>query len=280
MKKTILGFSFIIFLVLLKNNNARAQDHQLVEKWHTDSVLKVPESVLYDAENKVLYTSNIGGAPDGKNGKGSIGKVGLDGKIIQIEWATGLNGPKGLGKFKNTLYAADVDEVTAIDIKTGKIINHYPVAGAQFLNDITVDSKGVVYVSDTKTGKIHRIENGTVTTFAEDVKGANGVLAVGTDLYALGSGSLWKFTADKQRTKIAEGMDESTDGIEMVKPNEFIVSCWAGVIYYVKADGSKQQLLDTRDKKINSADIGYDNKGRIVYVPTFFKKSIVAYELK
>ena len=77
MKKTLLGLPFIVFLLLLQNNSARAQDHQLVEKWRTDTVLKVPESVLYDAEDKVLYTSNIGGAPDGKNGKGSIGKVAL-----------------------------------------------------------------------------------------------------------------------------------------------------------------------------------------------------------
>jgi hypothetical protein len=280
MKKAIMVFGFMVMLILLKNNDVRAQNHQLVEKWHTDSVLKVPESVLFDAENKVLYTSNIGGAPAGKNGKGSIGKVGLDGKIIAVDWVTGLNGPKGLGKFKNTLYAADVDEVVAIDIKAGKIINHFPVAGAQFLNDITVDSKGAVYVSDSKLGKIHKIENGNVSTYAEDISGVNGLLAVGNDLYVLASGSLWKFTADKQRNKIAEGMDASTDGVEMVKENEFIVSCWAGAVYYVKTDGSKEQLLDTRDKKINSADIGYDNKARIVYVPTFFRNSIVAYELK
>jgi hypothetical protein len=280
MKKVFMVFGFMVMFILLKNNNVRAQNHQLVEKWHTDSVLKVPESVLYDAENKVLYTSNIGGAPAGKNGKGSIGKVGLDGKIIAVEWVTGLNGPKGLGKFKNTLYAADVDEVVAIDIKAGKIINHFPVAGAQFLNDITVDAKGAVYVSDSKLGKIHKIENGNVSIYAEDINGVNGLLAVGNDLYVLASGSLWKFTADKQRNKIAEGMDGSTDGVEMVKENEFIVSCWAGAVYYVKTDGSKEQLLDTRDKKINSADIGYDNKARIVYVPTFFRNSIVAYELK
>jgi len=279
MKKALVGAGLVIFLVL-KNNNASAQDHQLVEKWHTDSVLKVPESVLFDAENKVLYTSNIGGAPDGKNGKGSIGKVGLDGKIVQVDWVTGLNGPKGLGKFGNTLYAADVDEVVAIDIKAGKIAQHIPVAGAVFLNDITVDAKGVVYVSDTRTAKVHRIENGKVSTYAEDIKGANGVLAVGNDLYVLGDGNLWKISADKQKTKIAEGMDNSTDGIEMVQANEFIVSCWAGAVYYVKADGSKQQLLDTRDKKINSADIGYDHNAKIVYVPTFFRNSIVAYELK
>ncbi|MBS1599813.1 MAG: ATP/GTP-binding protein [Bacteroidetes bacterium] len=279
MKKTLLACSCITIVLLSKNNSVLAQDHQLVEKWHTDSVLKTPESVLYDGENKVLYTSNIGGAPAGKNGKGSIGKVGLDGKIMQVEWVTGLNGPKGLGRFGNTLYAADVDEVVAIDIKAAKIINHYPVKDAQFLNDITVDDKGVVYVSDSKLGKIHKIENGTVSTIAENVNGVNGLLAVKKDLYVLASGALWKFNGDK-KTKLADGMDQSTDGVEMVKPGEFVVSCWTGAIYFVKEDGTKQQMLDTRTQKINSADIGYDSKSRIVYVPTFFKNSIVAYELK
>ena len=42
----------------------------------------------------------------------------------------------------------------------------------------------------------------------------------------------------------------------------------------------KQQLLDTRTQKINSADIGYDPKGKVVYVPTFFVNTVAAYELK
>ena len=83
-----------------------------------------------------------------------------------------------------------------------------------------------------------------------------------------------------QLTTISEGMDPSTDGIEMVKPNEFIVSCWNGVIYYIYSNGSKQILLDTRAQKINTADIGYDPKNRIVYVPTFYKNGVVAYALK
>jgi len=39
-------------------------------------------------------------------------------------------------------------------------------------------------------------------------------------------------------------------------------------------------LLDTREQKRNTADIGYNPVERIVYVPTFFKKSVVAYKLK
>lgn len=45
-------------------------------------------------------------------------------------------------------------------------------------------------------------------------------------------------------------------------------------------DGTLTTLLDTRDQKRNTADIGYDPAGRIVYVPTFFKKSVVACKLK
>jgi len=280
MKKFLPAFLFFGFLFFLHNNSVRAQGHKLVKKWQTDSVLKVPESVLYDGAGQILFFSNIGGAPDGKNGKGSIGKLGLDGKVAKLEWVAGLNGPKGLGKFKNTLFAADVDELVVIDIPSSKVIKRIPVEGAQFLNDVTVDAKGVVYISDTKTGKVHRVEDGKVSTYAENIKGANGVLALGTDLYVLGSGILWKIGADKKTIKIADGMDESTDGIEKVKDNEFLVSCWNGIIYYVKSDGSKETLLDTRTEKINTADIGYDAKNRIVYVPTFFKKSVVAYELK
>jgi hypothetical protein len=279
MKRSILNGAFLLPLLCLLQHPLRAQ-HQLVKKWETDSVLKVPESVLYSAEDNLLYTSNIDGQPNEKDGKGSIGKVGLDGKIIQVDWVSGLNAPKGLGRYGNLLYAADVDAVVVIDIKGAKIINRIPVEGAVFLNDITVDSKGVVYVSDTRTNKVHRIENGKVSTYLEGITGANGVLSVGDDLYILGNGVLWKASPDRKLLKIADGMDANTDGIERVQGTDFVVTSWVGLIYYVKGDGSKQQMLDTRDQKINSADIGYDPVHRIVYVPTFFKNSIAAYELK
>ncbi|HEY6977137.1 MAG TPA: ATP/GTP-binding protein, partial [Chitinophagaceae bacterium] len=174
----------------------------------------------------------------------------------------------------------DLTEVAVIDIPSGKITKKIPVEGAQFLNDITVDAKGNVYVSDSRTGKVHKIENGTAITYLENLKNPNGLLALGDDLFVLASGTLYKAGADKKLKTIAEGMDASTDGVEQVKSGEYIVSCWSGVVYYVKDDGSKQQLLDTRTDKINSADIGYDANNKIVYVPTFFRKSVVAYQLQ
>ncbi len=265
--------------MLTLSQNVVAQ-HQLTKLWQTDSVLKVPESALFNSANNFLYVSNIDGDPWAKDGMGSIGKVGLDGKIIKVDWVKGLNAPKGMGLYKNKLYAADVDNVVVIDIKKEMIINRIPVDGATGLNDITVDGNGIVYVSDSKTGKVHRIENDKASVYAEGLTGANGVLAVDKDLYVLASGTLYKISADKKLTKIAEGMEPGTDGLEQVSPNEFLVSIWNGIIYYVKADGSVQKLLDTRDQKSNTADIGYDAKNKIVYVPTFFKNSIAAYQLK
>lgn len=269
----------VLFATLLMACASHAQNN-IIKLWTTDSTLAVPESVLFDAQNNVLYASLINGRPDSADGNGGIAKIGLDGKIINANWVTGLDAPKGMGKFGNTLYAADLTQVDVIDISTGKLTRRIPVAGSVFLNDITIDGKGVVYVSDTRTGKVHRIENDNVSTWLEDLKTPNGVLAVDNDLYVLTGGSLNKADANKKLTLLAEGMDESTDGIEQVAPGEFLISCWNGIVYYVKADGSKQTLFDTRSEKINSADIGYDPNKKIFYVPTFFRKSVVAYQLK
>ncbi|WP_018612434.1 hypothetical protein [Segetibacter koreensis] len=255
--------------------------HKLIKKWETDSVLKVPESVLFDAKGKVLYVSNIDGTdPWGKDGKGSIAKVGTDGKIIFIDWVSGLNAPKGMGIYNGKLYAADIDQVAVIDINNKTIVQTIPVDGAEGLNDISIDKNGIVYVSDSKTKKVHRIENGKATVWLEKLQGPNGVLCYDGNLYILDNGGLYKAEKDKSVTKIADGMDGGTDGVENVAGNDFIVSCWSGSIWYVKADGSKEHLLDTRDQKINSADIGYDAANKIVYVPTFWKNSVVAYQLQ
>ena len=257
-----------------------AQEHALVKLWQTDTLLKVPESVLFDADAKLLYVSNIEGQPWEKDGKGSIGKVGLDGKIINVDWVTGLNAPKGMGLYKNYLYVADVDNLVIIDIAKAAVIKRIPFEGAQSFNDVSVDKKGKVYVTDSKAGKIYFLDQDKLVLFAEDYKGLNGVLAVDADIYVVAAGVLWKIDADKKAVKVAEGMEPATDGIEQVANNEFLVSVWGGVIYYVKADGKTQLLLDTREQKSNTADIGYNPGTRTVYVPTFFKNSVTAYTLK
>ncbi len=278
MQKSLLLFS----LALASAGSLAAQSSQLIKKWETEATLKTPESVRFDAAAKVLYVANIDGKePWTKDNAGSIAKVGLDGKVIAAEWVKGLQAPKGMALHGGKLYVADIDRVVVIDVAKGAITETIAIEGSQQLNDVTVDQKtGVVYVSDMKGLRIHSITKGKPAVFLEGgFKRPNGVLAHGDDFYVADSGALIKFDKNKNRTTVVDGMDASTDGIEHIKGDEFIVSCWAGAIYHVKGN-TKTLLLDTREKKINSADIGYDAKNRIVYVPTFFVNTVVAYELK
>lgn len=269
-------FCAVLLLVIV---SAMAQSPQLTKLWETDSTLKVPESVLFHAPEKMLYVSNIDGKPDEKDLNGSISKVSLDGKIVQLQWAVNLSAPKGMGVYNNTLFVADLTDVAVIDMKTGKITRRIPVPGAVFLNDITIDKKGVVYVSDSRTGKVHRIKGTTVTTFMENKMGVNGLLAVNDDLYMAVKDTLFHCDKNKKLMAITTGIDQSSDGI-VQNGNDLIVSCWNGIIYYVKPDGAKSVLIDTRAQGSNTADIGFDPTTKTVYVPTFFKNKVVAYQLK
>jgi hypothetical protein len=267
--------------ILLSISASLFAQHSVTKLWETDTVLKVPESVLFDAENKILYASNIDGT-DGwaKDGKGSVAKVGLDGKIIAVEWVTGLNAPKGLGMYKGKLYAADIDEIVVIDIKKGVIDKKIPVEGAKGLNDISVGSDGVIWVSDSKNNVIYKVENDKSSVYLEGLKGANGVLKRGKEFFIVDAGGAYRVNDDKTLTKLSDGMEGGTDGIENVAGNDFLVSCWQGALWYVHAEGTKELLFDGKSQKTNTADIGFDPKTKIVYVPTFFRNSVIAFQVK
>ena len=276
MKKIILSLSFVCAGLI----SASAQKATVQKLWATDTILKVPESVLVDDKENCLWVSNIDGASNGKDGKGSISKLSKTGAPINLEWITGLNAPKGMAKYKQELYVADLTELVVIDIKKGVIKNKIAIEGSVFLNDVTVNNNGAVFVSDSRTGKVHRYENNQVTIEVENLQGPNGLLSIEDQLLILDRGSLLSVTPGGAISKIMDGMDPSTDGIERVAPNQYLVSCWNGIVYYVVAGAQKVILFDTRSEKINSADIGYDAKKKIIYVPTFMKNSVVAYQLQ
>jgi DNA-binding beta-propeller fold protein YncE len=277
MKKFLVlaGLTLCLFVI-----HAGAQTPTL--KWNTEASLRVPESVLLDTKNNVLYVANIDGKPDSVDGAGFISQLTTDGKIKNLKWVTGLDAPKGMGLFKNSLYVADIHRVAIIDITTGKIAQTVEITGAAFLNDITIDEKGSVYVSDTGTGKIHKIVNGKSELFFEspDIESPNGLLALKQGLYIadFSTGAFHKLSWDKKLTKIGVIVPGS-DGIVLVEKDKFLVSSWYGEVHTITATGAVEKILDTKESKLNAADVDYDPKTRTLYIPTFFANTVTAYSL-
>ncbi len=274
-----------IFLLLIVLISQVAVSQTLQLKWSTDTLLRIPESVLFDAKANVLYVSNIVGKSNEKDGNGFISKLSPDGKIISLQWcATGLNAPKGMGISDGKLFVADLTGVAVIDLGTGKNLNRYELDGAQFLNDITVDKKGRVYVSDSQTGKIHLIDDNKTDVYfdgSKDFKRVNGLLALQDGLYVAdaGSGVNYKLDNNKQLTKYTETA-LGADGIVALGKNEYIVSSWGGEVYFVDANAKATKLLDTKDQKLNSADVDYNQKTHTLFVPTFNGNRVMAYDFK
>jgi DNA-binding beta-propeller fold protein YncE len=260
---------------------AAAPPVKLTLKWETDPVLTTCESVLYDKDRDVIYVSNINGAPDGKDGNGFISKVSPDGKVAELQWAKGMDAPKGLGLYKDKLYVTDIDRIHEIDVKTGKIKKSYKAEGAKFLNDITVDSTGRVYISDSGGGTISVIENGKLSKWMEGLNGPNGLLIEGNTLQtALFGGAAFESidVATKQVTMRTDSV-ENADGVEAIGDGAYLVSSWNGMVHHIGADNKKFTVLDLRADSVNSADIDYVQEKNLLLVPTFFKNTVRAYEL-
>ena len=277
--------SFLGALLLVATAQAQAPTtHKLTKVWESEAALKVPESVRFDAKRKVLYVSNIDGEPWIADGKGSIAKLGLDGKIIAAEWVTGLDCPKGLalsadGKW---LYAADAGGIVVIDIKKGKIKQKIAIPEGVQLNDLVAGDKGTLYVSDSKGKKVFVVKDGKASVYLDEsvLKGPNGLLVHNGSLYVLDNNSLNRVEADKSLKVLADGMPGGVDGLENVNGEDFLVSVWSGAVWYVNADGSKELLFDGKAVQTSTADIGWDPATKTVYAPTFFKNSVIAFKVE
>src|SRR4051812_25152310 len=254
----------------------------LTMKWKTEPVLTTVESVIYDKDRDVIYSANINGKPDSLDGNGFISKISPDGGIPTPYWIKGMDAPKGMGIHNGKLYVADVNKIHEVDIDAGKITKTYPVEGSQFLNDVTIDDAGKVYASDSNTGNVYVLDNGAVSTWLSGVGGPNGLLSEGNTMWVLS----WKDqtmisvdAASKQVTTKADSL-ENPDGIEAVGDGTYLVSAWNGLIRHVDpGTGKVTVLLDTRADSVSAADIDYIPEKRLLLIPTFFKNSVVAYEL-
>lgn len=249
--------------------------------WATDPVFETPESVIWDAENGMLYVANILGKPAEKDGNGFISRLGLNGEIKQLKWVEGLHAPKGMGIYEGKLFVTDVDRVVEISIREGKIVKEYPSKKAKFLNDIAVSPSGVVCVSDSMANLVFYIREGKLEPWLDgpELKAPNGLFAeqerllIGNQGYVLG--------VDYRTKKITRFIEDTDyiDGLEYFRNGAYLASNWRGAVYVIHPGKKKIKILDTSSEKIQAADIEYVPGKNLLLVPTFHDGRVVAYQL-
>jgi streptogramin lyase len=264
----------------------------LTQVWEATG-LKQPESAVYDPAKDTIYVSNVNGEPVGKDGNGFVSKLSPDGKVTELEWAKGLDAPKGMALVGDTLYVADIDTLVAIDTASGGIKQRYRAAGAKVLNDVTADGQGRVYVSDIMANAIWALDGGNFSLWLQDdaLENPNGLLAEGGRLLI---GSWGRMEADFSTkvpghvkavdvaTKKVSPMGDTTpvgnlDGVEPDGRGGYTVTDWlGGAIFHVSADGRATRLLDLNQ---GSADHEFIEGERLVVVPMMMDGKVTAYRL-
>ena len=300
------------------NNKAQAQEQQqqqqevgqtkINELWETPADLKNPESVVYAPKQDVLFVSNIDGKPDQKDQNGFISKVSpLNGSIVELNWITGLNAPKGMAVYDNgsssKLYVSDITDLVEIDIESGKIINRFNAPGSAFLNDVVSDDQGNIYVSDTITNTIYKQDvnakdsNNTslqVWLQSPQLEGPNGLHVDNTknrlivaslgDMSKPGAGIEVVDLGNKTISSLGEENTTSPfgglDGIES-DPKEiryYVTDNPAGKIFTVNANGTGYtNLVDLHTS--GAADLGFIPNQNVILIPLMKDNKVVAYKL-
>ncbi len=278
MKNLVLILLVVLGLASCSNKNSRAQEGKIrLQKIKSVEGFKTPESVLYSSVNNTIFVSNINGKPAEIDSNGFISKLDTSGNIVNLQWVSGLNAPKGMGIFKDTLFVTDIHDLVKIEIKTAKILARITVENSVFLNDIAIADNGDVYISDSGNGKVYKYSNGKISSIAEKLTSPNGLYWQNDTLFVGCVGTIYTYS----RNKIAKlcqtiGM---TDGLKRLDNKTFITSDWEGNVYLVTTDEHQTYLLK-KEKGKNAADLEFIPAMQKILIPTFFDNKVDIYKLK
>jgi DNA-binding beta-propeller fold protein YncE len=131
--------------------------------------LQTPYSFVSSSSGKEYFISSVNGDPDAADNNGFITKLDGNGKILNFKFIQGgsdgivLNAPKGMALVEQTLYVADLDQLRAFDMVSGKTIVSVSVSAAAGqapvrLTDVAYDGVGRLYCSDQHANRIYRVE--------------------------------------------------------------------------------------------------------------------------
>lgn len=254
-----------------------------VPVWET-SGFSAPESVVFDQARGRYYVSNMGSWGEGATpGDGFISVLDAEGGMLERNWLSGLQNPKGLALANGRLYVGDDDALVEIDPAAASIVaRHQPADGPGGFNDVTADAEGRVYVFSRRLDTVFRLADGDFAPWAPldtRVTGKPNGLRADGDRLLLGSwavpsgeggvdqpGHLSTLgLADRRPGRIGQLPIGHIDGIEPDGGGGYTITDWTrGLLLHVGTDGMHRPLLSLSK---GAADHLYRVDAQLLVVP-------------
>ncbi len=251
--------------------------------------LAFPQSMIAD-EGQVYFIANANGDPGTRENSGFISKVSHEGKMIDLHFIQGgknsvtLNSPKEMAIVGSLLFVADLDAVRGFDKETGQPLHTIPFAQfhSQSLTGLAADSQGRLYVSDSDSNTIYRInlkENFAVTVFVQHagLSHPHGLAIHPRNGHLVGVG--WEdgkiFEIDEKGTiqelfinSFFSGGFYNLDGIDFDKYGTMYVSdLTAGKVWRIHANHKKEVIAEFL---LSPAGLGIDRVNHVILVPYLY----------
>lgn len=237
-----------------------------------------PEAVRYDPSQDVYFVSNFNGEGGARDANGYISRLTPDGTIDSLQFMTGteshpMHAPRGMYITDDTLWAADVDGIHGFDRTTGEHLRFIDFTDQEpgFLNDIVQGSDNNLYITDTGTSRVYKVNGNEVTVAWESLPHApNGITqdpSSGELVLAPWGGDQtfysWSPSGDTLSKFASASSGGNFDGIEFLNGRLIAAS---------QVDSSLHAIQDERDFLLihtpgRPADIGLDTQRNQVAVP-------------
>ncbi|MCR5456238.1 MAG: hypothetical protein K6F33_14745 [Bacteroidales bacterium] len=228
--------------------------------------------------NDEMFVSNVVVNPDEDDTLGYVCRAGLYGDIVDSLKIPALYAPKGMVEQDGYLYIADISRVVKYNLDKDELVSIIYVPNAKSLFGLAKDRLQRIYVTDTESKTVYRIEGDSARVFANDtlLAGVSGLCSYNGYLYAAAHRRIVRIDS-MGRTKIFAHTAYPVCGISSDDEGNFITTDYAGNIYVVSS--GKQQLLVKKRNNVSGADINYIPEQRRLVVPTGTGNSVEIYEM-
>ena len=232
-----------------------------------------PESIVYDQVGDRYFISNKAG--------NTI--VQLDSDHEQTLFiSSNLNAPKGLLIVGDTLISVNNTSVQGFLLSDASRIFNILIDRAVFMNDVTTDNKGKLYVSDTSNGVIYQIslETGEYSTLVDSIISPNGLLFDSKRNAILICN--WGYDAKIQSFNLSDSTLSNLvttelsnlDGLASDKAGNIYVSSWGSHAVYRFDSAFKNPPVVISEGHNGPADIFINQNNQVLAIPNFLSNNI------